>query len=224
MNTVLTMDQVVEELWEQDPPAGAAQTVHAHIARIRKDLAAWLPEERVRIDWSHPGYVLRAPAERVDLCAFSTFAAGCAEAWPTDPARAAECGRQALALWRGAPFSGHDLGPTGRIARVRLEETRLATLETVMDARLELGLHRQQVGELKELVAANPYRERFHEQLIIALYRSQRQGEALEVYHSARLFLSEELGVEPSPQLRRTAAQVLRHDPALRHHSDALLA
>jgi len=218
VNSVLSVDQVIEELWaEEQAPPGAAQTIHAHVGRLRKDLAAWLPGGDVRIDWCHPGYVLRVDESEVDLRIFGRHAADCAEAWPSDPHRAIESGRLALELWRGSPFSGHDLGPVGHRARVRLQETWLEVVETVMDARLQLGLHRHQVGELRELVAAYPFRERFYDQLMVALYRCQRQAEALEVYQSARKLLLRELGVEPAPQLSRRAAQVLRHDPALQY-------
>ncbi|GAA1414984.1 BTAD domain-containing putative transcriptional regulator [Catellatospora coxensis] len=216
VNTVLSIDQVIGEIWEQDAPAGAAQTVHAHVARLRKDLASHLSGVEARIDWRHPGYVLHTDRAEVDICVFSDLAGDCAEAWPRNPLRAIESGRQALALWRGIPFAGHELGTLGRITRARLEETHLATLETVMDAKLELGLHRQLIGELRELVLAHPFYERFHVQLMIALYRCQRQSEALDAYHSVRRLLQSELGVEPSPQLRETATRVLRQDPVLR--------
>jgi DNA-binding SARP family transcriptional activator len=217
---VLSADQVVEEIWEQDIPPRAANTVHAHVARLRRDLNSWLGTCDVHVDWRYPGYVLRIDEAEVDLCAFTRLVADCQNAWPADPLRCAEYGGRALALWRGVPFAGHELGPVGRIARVRLEEARLATLEIVLDARLALGLHRQQIAELRELVATNPFMERFHEQLILALYRSGRLGAALDAYHSARRTLRKDLGVEPSPQLSQRAAQVLRHDPDLWRLSD----
>jgi DNA-binding SARP family transcriptional activator len=186
------------------------------MARLRKNLHQWAAnDDVVALVQRFPGYVLEIENRHLDLVHFTELAGESRKAWPSDPLTAAAYARQALALWRGSPFSGHPLGPLGEMARVRLEEIRLNTLEILMDSYLELGQHRQYVGDLKQLVVAHPFHERFHEQLMIALYRSGRQGEALKIFKQSRRRLREEAGVEPSPQLHHRVTQILHHDPAL---------
>ena len=211
-NSVLSIDQISAELWGEDPCPGTANSLHAQVSRLRKTLTGWAP---VGLSTQYPGYVLTIDESSLDITRFTHLAEACRRHWPADPVAVVEHARQALALWLGSPFPGHQLGALGQMAKVRLEETRLATLEMLMDASLELGQHRQSVGELRQLVVAHPFQEKFYEQLMLALYRSGRQGEALAAFEQARSRLSESLGVDPSPRLHQRMTQILRHDPAL---------
>ena len=130
--------------------------------------------------------------------------------------RAAEQLAAATALWRGEPLAGLDRDAFDETERERLGELRLQALELRLDAELALGGHDTLVPELEALVRANPYRERLHAQLMLALYRSDRQADALDAFQSARHSLSEELGIDPSPRLRELERAILRHDPSLR--------
>ena len=127
-------------------------------------------------------------------------------------AAAAETLREALALWRGPPLADFAYEPFAQAAIARLEELRLAALERRIEADLALGRHADVVGELKELVSAHPLREGFRAQLMLALYRSGRQAEALEVYRDARRSLVEELGIDPSPALQELEQAILRQE------------
>ena len=132
-----------------------------------------------------------------------------------EPAAAAQTLREALALWRGPPFADLAYQPFAQAEIARLEELRLAALEQRIDADLADGRHAALVGELERLVAEHPLRERLRGQLMLALYRSGRQAEALDAYRTARRELSEELGLEPGEELKRLEQAILRHDPAL---------
>ena len=125
------------------------------------------------------------------------------------------CLREALGLWRGPALADFALEPFAQVEIARLEERRTAAREDLLDAELELGRHAQLVGELEALVAEHPLRERLRGQLMLALYRSGRQAEALEAYREARETLVEELGIEPSPELQQLEQAILRHDQEL---------
>src|SRR6266516_4954740 len=132
--------------------------------------------------------------------------------------RAAEAAaklRQALALWRGPPLAEFAYDPFAQVEIARLEELRLSALEERIEADLALGRDRDLIPELEALVAKNPLRERLRGQLMLALYRSGRQAQALDAYQRARRTLVEELGIEPGPELQRLEGQILNHDPAL---------
>ena len=132
-----------------------------------------------------------------------------------DPERAAEKLREALALWRGPPLADLAYEPFAQAEIARLEELRLAALEQRIDAELAIGRHAELAGELEALVAEHPLRERLRGQLMLALYRSGRQAEALEAFRHARESLVDELGIEPDPTLQRLHASILRQDPSL---------
>lgn len=193
------------------------------MARLRKDLHEWsaLDGADIALIARYPGYALLIDDDLVDMTHFKKLAAQSRAAWPADPLMASEYARKALAYFRGKPFAGHELGPLGQVARVRMEEIWLTTRETLIDASLELGLHRQLVYELEELLIAYPLHERFYEQLMVALYRSGRQGEALAFFRQARLRLREDLGVEPSPHLHHRMTQILHHDAGLWERCDS---
>jgi DNA-binding SARP family transcriptional activator len=132
-----------------------------------------------------------------------------------EPGAAAERAEQALALWRGPALADFAYESFAQAEIARLDELRLCAQEERIEAELALGRHRQLVGELEALAAQHPLRERLRGQLMLALYRSDRQAEALQVYQQCRLTLAEELGLEPSQSLQRLERQILEQDPAL---------
>jgi DNA-binding SARP family transcriptional activator len=205
-NEVVRTDRLIDELWGDHQPANATAALHNHVSRLRKDLGA---EVLVTKPW---GYVLRADPDSIDLRRFERLVA---EARPL-PARErnAKLG-EALALWRGPALADLAQEPALEAERARVDELRQSVIEQRIDARLELGQDAEVVPELEELVAEHPLRERLRGQLILALYRSGRQAEALETYRETRRVLVEELGIEPSPELRELEQAILRQDPLL---------
>lgn len=163
-----------------------------------------------------PGYVLRVPAERLDARRFEgLFQEGREALARGDADQAAASLRAALALWRGPALADLVDQQFAQSEIRRLDELRLAALEDRIDADLALGRHDALVAELETLVAENPYRERLQGQLLLALYRSGRQAEALEAYQRARRTLLGELGIAPGPRLQELERAILRQDPAL---------
>jgi YVTN family beta-propeller protein len=162
------------------------------------------------------GYVLRVPPETLDTRRFQALLErGRRELASGEAERASATLRDALALWRGPPLADLAFEPFAQTEIARLEELRLTALEARIEAELALGRHDSLVAELETLVAAHPYREGLRAQLMLALYRSGRQAEALETYRRARRTFSEELGIEPGPRLQALEAAILRHDSSL---------
>ena len=205
-NEVVRTDRLIEELWAENPPANASAALHSHVSRLRKDLGG---DVVVTKPW---GYVLRTDPEAIDLRRFERLVA---EARPLPAHERTEQLLTALALWQGPALADLANEPALQVEIARLEELRLSTIEQRIDADLELGGHAELVRELEVLVAEQPLRERLRGQLILALYRSGRQAEALETYRETRRVLVEELGIEPSPELRELERAILRQDPAL---------
>jgi len=206
-NEVVAVDRLVDQLWGEKAPRNAAAALQTHVSRLRKELGADVVATRA---W---GYVLRIEPGELDLERFTQSTAA-AESLPAGE-RAAKL-RDALALWRGPPLEdlAFEPGLAGDISR--LEELHLTVLENRIDADLEAGNQAGLVPELEALIAEQPLRERLRGQLILALYRSGRQAEALEVYRETRRVLADELGLEPSPELRELERAILQQDPALR--------
>ena len=197
-------ERLVDALWGDRPPASAISSLQVYVHGLRRAVGA------DRLETRGNAYRVRVEPDEFDVARFERLLA---EARDAPPAHAEELLAGALALWRGAALA--DLGDSPvRAAAAKLEDLRLQALELRAGARLELGEHRELVPELEELVAAEPYRERLREQLVLALYRSGRQQDALAAYQDARRAL-DELGVEPGPALRELERAVLRHDPAL---------
>jgi DNA-binding SARP family transcriptional activator len=205
-NEVVRSDRLIEELWGEHPPANAAAALQNHISRLRKELGA---EALITKPW---GYVLRVEPEGVD---FKRFEKQIAESKPLPARERRDKLAEALALWRGPALADLAKEPALAVESARLDELRLSALEQRIDADLELGADDQLVSELEALVGEHPLRERLRGQLILALYRSGRQAEALETYRETRRVLVEELGIEPSAELRELERAILRQDPAL---------
>ena len=205
-NEVVSADTLIDRLWGERAPPTVAKVLQVQIWRVRKALGADVLATRP------PGYLLHVGAEELDLGRFERLVE---EARAAEPAAAAEKLREALSLWRGEPLA--DLAYEGFLSTeiARLEELRLLALEERIDADLTLGHHADVVGELAALIAEHPYREGLRARLMLALYRSGRQADALEAYQQARAALSDELGLEPSDELRQLEQAILRHDPVL---------
>jgi DNA-binding SARP family transcriptional activator len=204
---------LAEVLWDGSPPPGADVTLRSHVLRLRRALG---PQAGARLVTRHPGYLLQASEDEVDVLRFRALcrhghAALREGAW----ARAEELLDTALGLWRGAPLA--DI-PSEQLIREEvpgLADLRLQAEEWRADAALHLGRHAELVPGLRSLAAQHPLRERFHGQLMLALYRCDRQAEALAAYQHARGILVAELGTEPGPGLQDLHQRILSADSAL---------
>ena len=209
-NRVVSSDALIEQLWDGHPPATAATALQGHVSSLRKALG---PE---RIATRRPGYVLEVDPARIDLRQFEQLRAQGRKALERgDAAGGADKLREALELWRGAAVADIGFEPSIQAEAARLEDLRLSALEDRIDADLALGHSGDLIHELEGLVGANPLREHFWGQLMLALYRSGRQADALDAYRRARRTLVSELGLEPGPALRELERQMLVQDPAL---------
>jgi DNA-binding SARP family transcriptional activator/streptogramin lyase len=214
VNEVVSRDRLIEELWGDRVP-GTAATAHGYVSGLRKALEQTAPGRRMLLTRA-PGYLLELDPDRIDFKRFELLARqGKGELVNNDAQSAAATLGEALSLWRGPPLAEFDSAPFALAARLRLEELRLAALEDRIDADLELGYHADLIGELETLVAEHPFRERLPRQLMLALYRSARQADALAAYQAARRTLLEELGLEPSRELQDLERAILTHDPVL---------
>jgi DNA-binding SARP family transcriptional activator len=211
VNRVVSVDRLADDLYAGAAPVTAVTQVQRQISELRKLLGT-----EHGIETQPPGYVLRLAPEQLDLQRFERLAADAGSALERDDAEgAAELLRDALELWRGAPLADLGYESFAQPAITRLEEIRLSALEQRIDAELRLGRHAQLVGELEQLLAENPLQERFAEQLMLALYHSGRQAEALNVYRAARERLVEALGLEPTSRLQALERAILAHSPSL---------
>lgn len=206
-NRVVSVDELKDALWGDEPPASAHASLHNHVTRLRRLLAE---EDRLRA--VPPGYLLRVEPGELDTEVFEAHARTARAAhtrgdWPA----VVEAARAGLALWRGSPLAGLYDPDDGTPALVqRLRESRLLVLEWRYDAELHLGRHDGLGPELAALVAEFPLREAFHRQLMLVLHRMGRQAEALAAYQSLRRTLVEELGVDPGPAVQEAHQEVLR--------------
>jgi DNA-binding SARP family transcriptional activator/predicted negative regulator of RcsB-dependent stress response len=217
-NRVVSTDRLMDELWGEAPPT-ARNLIQVYVSRLRHALHGnrdGSEPERVLVT-RPPGYLLRVEPGQLDLERFEALTAQARQATADgDLEGAAERWCAALALWRGPALDGIASEVLRRTAVPRLEEARLVALEERLEVDLRLGRHAELVGELRALVAAYPDRERLCRQLMLALYQSDRQAEALAVYRGMRQALVEELGLEPSPALQELERAILLADPALK--------
>jgi DNA-binding SARP family transcriptional activator/tetratricopeptide (TPR) repeat protein len=206
---VVSVDQLVEALWPGHPPGTACHAVQVYVSQLRKALGPVIATRP-------PGYVLELAEDRVDVHRFAHLAAeGRASLQAGDPAGAELALREALALWRGPALADFVYEPFAQAQIARLEEFRATVLEERIEADLALGRHLQLVPELEALVQFDRLRERPRAQLMLAMYRSGRQADALAAFRNARETLIEELAIEPGPELRELEAAILRQDDSL---------
>jgi WD40 repeat protein/DNA-binding SARP family transcriptional activator len=206
-NRVVPAETLIDRLWGEDPPETARNTLQTYVSHLRKALG---PD---RIEGRSPGYVLHVEPAELDSARFEHLLAEAREA-DGQADLVSTVLREALELWRGPAFA--DVARDGLAAEIaRLDELRLGALEQRIDADLAAGHHDDLIGELDGLTREHPLRERLWAHLMLALYRSGRQADALGAFQRARELLADELGVDPSPELVRLHERVLRQDPDL---------
>ena len=212
-NELVTVQQLVDELFGDEPSDGAANAVHVAISRLRRALDGG---GECPLLTRPGGYMLELEADQLDARQFERWVVEGRELLADgEPAQAAARLRDALELWRGPPLA--DVTAAGFVQSEvqRLEELQLLALMERIDADLALGHDAELIGEIRKLVDLHPMRERLRAQLMLALYRSGRQAESLDVYRDASRALREELGLDPGPGLRELERMVLHHDPSL---------
>ena len=210
-NRSVDAERIAQALWGEDAPAGAANTVQVHVSRLRKALG-----DGGAIVTTAAGYELRVQPGELDADRLAAgLEQGRAELGAGRFEAAAETLERALAEWRGPPLTDLGDAPFAERERARLEELRVAAAEELVEARLALGRHAEVVGQLDALIAEHPFRERPRAQRMLALYRCDRQADALQAYQDARKVLVEELGIEPGERLRELERAILAQDPAL---------
>ena len=213
-NTVVSADRLADAVFAGEPTDAAATTMRSYIARIRRVVDG--RDDRVRVVTQPPGYCLRIPDELFDA---ATFEAAVAEAGRClmrgDPEAASAAAGQAIERWTGDPYPEFDDEVWVQPEAQRLQELRLVAADRRFEAELACGRSTDVVSEIERMVREHPVREGFRAQLMLALYRSGRQADALRAFHDYRTFLGEELGLEPSPALAELEGRILAHDPVL---------
>ncbi|MEU4743971.1 AfsR/SARP family transcriptional regulator [Actinosynnema sp. NPDC023658] len=218
-NSTVSVGDFIEELWEYNPPSSAVQTLQTYIMQLRKILSAGggrSTGRAARLVTRDAGYEFAADVDELDIDVFArlTRAANrCMAEGEHD--RASRLFAQALDLWRGPALADVRTGPVLRARLVGLVESRLSALEQRIEADLKLGRHHALLSELSVLVERHPMHENLYAQFMLALYRSGRPAQALAVYGRLRRVLTDELGLEPSPPMRRLHEAVLAADPVL---------
>jgi DNA-binding SARP family transcriptional activator/streptogramin lyase len=205
-NEVVADERLIDDLWGAQPPPTAQKILQTHVSNLRRAIG---PDRIVR---EAPGYKLYAGPGEIDADRARTAVEHAASATPGARVELLEA---ALSEWRGRPLIDVEYEAFARSEIDRLEELRLTTLEQLYAARLELGQHEQVIGDLEAFVSDHPLRERARGLLMLALYRSGRQSEALDRYRAGRARLADELGLEPGPELQRLERRILEHDPGL---------
>jgi YVTN family beta-propeller protein len=231
-NEVVSADRLIDELWGESPPASALRTLQAYVSRLRKALdangaASAAPDANPAAGSSNGavvtrgrGYLLAVAPGELDLDRFGKLVEQGRDALAAGrPEEAARVLREALELWRGPALADFTYEPFAQAAIAQLEELQLGALEERIDADLGAGRDHELVGELRDLVKRHPLRERLRGQLMLALHRSGRQAEALEVYQEFRRALSEQLGLDPGPGLQQLELAILNRDPSLEARS-----
>jgi DNA-binding SARP family transcriptional activator len=205
-NEVVSNERLIDDLWGEAPPATAAKSIQVYVSRLRKQLGDG------RLVTRTPGYLLRVEPSELDAARFEQLIV---EAGRAPSARTAAILREALSLWRASPLVDLAYEPFAQEEIARLEELRLAAVELRIEADLATGHHGDVIAELESLIGRHPLREQLRGQLMLALYRSGRQAEALETYQSARNALIQELGIEPGRRIRELHQAILVQDPSL---------
>src|SRR5690348_9994841 len=212
-NEFVSRERLIDELWGEAPPPTAKKAVNVYISQLRKALAR---NGHDPITTADGGYRLGVDDAELDVSRLRQLLATARErASAGELEAAAELLRKALGLWRGATLAGLLLESRGRDEIAQLDEFRLTAQMDRIDCDIALGRHEQVLGELQLLVDEHPLRERLRAQQMLALYRADRQAEALDTYAEARRTLVDDLGIEPSEALQRLQQAILRHDPSL---------
>jgi len=209
-NEPVSADHLIDELWGPHPPATARKSLQVRVAGLRRALGDDILLTR------GGGYLIRLARDELDLHRYERMVGDAERALADgEPGAASAMLRDALSLWRGPALADFTYDSFAQPAIARLEELRLGALELRIDAELVLGLQARLIGELQELVAAHPLRERLRGQLMLALYRDGRQAEALDMYQRGRQQLVAGLGLEPGPALQKLQQAILRQEPSL---------
>lgn len=213
LGTPVSIDRLVDDLWGDRPPASAGHAIEVYVSQLRKALD---PERVGLLASGSGGYSLEVNPDSVDARRFERLVGEARTALAVgEPSRADALLLEGLRLWRGPPLADLAFEPFAQTEIARLEELRAAAVESRIEAELALGQAAELVGELETLVAAEPFRERLRAQLMLALYRSGRQADALGAFRSGRRTLVDELGIEPGPELRELESAILRQDDSL---------
>jgi DNA-binding SARP family transcriptional activator/pimeloyl-ACP methyl ester carboxylesterase len=212
VNEVVSTGRIIEEVWFDAPPRTAHRTVQAYVSSLRRILEPTRPGTLSARD---PGYVIELDSGAFDVVRFEELVSKGRGLLTGDPESASRVLREAEGLWRGEAYADLAGAPSLTPEITRLNELRVLGVEGRVDADLALGKHAELVPELEALVDAHPLRERLRAQLMTALYQGGRQAEALRVYERTRRVLGEELGIEPSPELRHLEEMMLMHDTSL---------
>ncbi len=207
-NQVVATDRLAEELWPAEVPKTASKAIQVYVSSLRKAFGT----SRDALETRGNGYVLHVEAGELDLHEFELLLE---RAKAEEPGARVATLHSALSLWRGAPLADLTYEPFAQPEAARLEALRLLAQEERIEAELALGRGPDLVPELDALVAESPLQERPRAQLMLALYRSGRQADALDVFREGRRILDEELGLEPGPALRELESAILRQDPEL---------
>ncbi|RLE24833.1 MAG: hypothetical protein DRJ50_04095, partial [Actinobacteria bacterium] len=210
VDQVVSTDRLIEGVWGDDPPNTARKAAQVHISNLRRAVGDEFP-----LRTAPGGYVLQSSDLAIDSLAFESDLQNAVSVLRTDPTTAIVLLGDALAMWRGPSYADLNEEPGLQAESARLSELRLQALEYRVDASLRAGRHSEVIGELEVLTADHPYRERFREFQMLALYRAGRQTEALRAYDRTRSILVEELGIEPSPALRALQQQILEQSTDL---------
>ena len=209
----MPVERLFDEVWGDDPPASAAHSLESYVSRLRRALSPY----GVAVERRGVGYRIDLGGAILDSQVFEALVDQAAQALAAgDHLRAASVAKEALGLWHGPVLADVTLHLDSRAEAERLDELRSRAFEIRVDADLALGRHAELVGELRRLVEETPYRERLVAQLMVALYRSGRHVEALEVYERTRRDLEDDLGLRPGEELQRLAGQIVRQEPHLR--------
>ncbi|MDJ0962161.1 MAG: BTAD domain-containing putative transcriptional regulator, partial [Acidimicrobiia bacterium] len=215
-NRVVSNDRLIDLVWGDEPPDGGLKTLRFHIWKLRENLVTERQsDDGAAIATVAPGYMLQAEPDAIDALRFERLVGEAHDLLSTDPSRSIEMIDEALSLWRGAPLADFTYEEFARLDITRLEELKRSAEEDRIDAALTLGRHAEVIGELRALVDRDPHRERPWGQLMVALYRSGRQAEALDAYQQLRTHLGEGLGIEPSAEVRALEERILLQDEAL---------
>jgi DNA-binding SARP family transcriptional activator len=217
-NAVVSRDRLIDALWGAQPPETAPTALHGLVSQLRRHLGAEADDQSREglVVTQPPGYLIRIEQGQLDLDEFERLVdKGRNALIDGSAAEAALLFGRALELWRGPALEGVDYENFAQPEVARLQEERLMTIEDRNEAELALGRHAQLVGELTELVAQHPLRERLRGQLMLALYRCGRQADALGAYQDGRRILQRQLGIAPGPELRQLERAILHQDPEL---------